>query len=259
MTNNVGKRYTGILDGDTASFVSLDAIMPDPSTGHSMDDMVVMGARVSYGQGLKDPEKDKKLIAYLMKNEHMSPFEQPQATFTMRLPKMAVIQLLRHRAFHFNSESGRYSEVKDEMYIPERWRLQSFTNKQMSGETIDDAGNDVWRVKLGDHARYSFSLYQEALNAGIAKELARLFLPGDGMYVTIMFTGDLRNLMHFMALRCDEHAQYEIRQAACAMYWLLAPHCRETLSSWLETISQSARNNIYKFYTDFIKEDNHVD
>lgn len=248
MQDNINKRYSKIL-GDEASFVELSAVLPDPLRNQgNMDTWIVNGARVSYRSKANDPEKDAKLITYLLENKHMSPFEQPQATFTFRMPKMAVIQFLRHRAFHVNSESGRYSEVKDEFYIPD-FRLQSKTNKQMSGDMMNEHSNEIVKGALTDITKEAMNWYHTLVANGTAKELARAFLPSDISYQTLVFTGDLRNIMHFMELRCDEHAQWEIRQMACAMYWLLRPHAPVTLDYFLNyQATISGTYNIHKFF-----------
>lgn len=257
MRNNIGKAYRSILGGDGASFVRLDATLPDPSSGKTLDDMIVMAARTSYSKGLKDPESDKKLVKYLLDNEHMSPFEQPQVTFTVRLPKMAIIQLLRHRSFHFNSESGRYVEVKDEFYMPREWRLQSTQNKQGSEGILDAEKASYLDGAYINHVRLSTKLYREALDWGVAKELARIFLPADAGYVTVMFTADLRNLINFLKQRLDGHAQYEIRQAACAMYWLLLPQCFNTFDIVIDKIfSDSAARNLLEFGKEYGEPEN---
>lgn len=250
-----GSILTGVME-DQYSFVELVSTLPSENTeivNGNMDQYVISGARTSYLGHSKGKEADKKLLKYLMDNHHDSPFEQPQATFRIRAPKMCLIQILRHRAFHFNMESGRYTEVQDELYMPTHWRLQSMANKQMSG---DIASRDVQAEadkRLENQYALQYDNYQWALDNNIAKELARGYLPSDFMYATLILTGDLRNLLHFFELRTESHAQWETRRIACAMYYLLEPRMPWTADLWVAKQSDDVVNNL----ADFIDEVKH--
>lgn len=181
------------------------------------DERVVEAARVSYLSPSKGPEADKKLLGYLLKNRHTSPFEQCSITYQIKMPVFVMRQFVRHRTFRLNEWSGRYSELKDEFYKPSQygWRAQSKTNKQGSDEStsIDHA---QCHLLLHNAYQAAYTCYQELLHAGVAKEQARVCLPV-GIYTLIYVNCDLHNLMHFLRLRLDSHAQAEIREFAAAM------------------------------------------
>lgn len=208
MLKNITHFQVPVLD---KGYIEIQDMMGD-------DLAIVNAARTSYLGESKGPDKDKQLLFYLMEQGHMGVFEQVEFKFRCKMPLMAVIHLLRHRTFSFNSQSGRYTEAEDEFYIPEQWRLQSTDNKQGSDGILDETTSDEFYTALKYFYGQSYQCYQQALDAGIAKELARIFLPAYGLYVTLIFKTDARNLMHFLKLRMDSHAQYEIRVYADAIY-----------------------------------------
>ena len=177
---------------------------------HRLDD------RHSYGSSaLKGIEEDTKLIRYLMSHRHTSPFEQASITFSLRMPIFVMRQFVRHRTFRLNEESARYTEMRDDFYIPTKWRLQDKDNKQGSvghHELSDEITHDVRAV-----VKHATACYIAMLRNGVAKEMARMVLPVNLM-TTIVVNIDLHNLMGFFVLRLDNHAQLEIRQLASAMY-----------------------------------------
>lgn len=128
----------------------------------------------------------------------------------------------RHRTFQYqsvNSQSGRYTEfAEDEFYVPDEWRRQSISNKQASDGAVDDVSDAALDMSLRSHYERSFKLYQAALELGVAKEQARLFLPGFGVYYTWVLSVNALNLMNFLRLRMAQDAQYEIRVYADAIY-----------------------------------------
>lgn len=125
----------------------------------------------------------------------------------------------RHRTWNFNAQSGRYSEFKEDcFYYPETWRLQSESNKQGSDGVIQEDNAETLTMLLDQHYEESYRLYQGALDMGVAKEQARIFLPGFAVYYTWICKIDAHNLMHFLKLRMDPHAQEEIRVYALAIY-----------------------------------------
>lgn len=177
------------------------------------DSAIVQSARVSYGKGTKSVTEDKGLIRYLMRHRHTSPFEMVEFKFHVKLPIFVARQWIRHRTANVNEYSGRYSEMKDEFYIPEpeQIRPQSFVNKQgrapepMPKEEAEDIIEDYRRIQ-----EILFDDYSNLLDTGLARELARINLPLS-TYTEWYWKIDLHNLFHFLRLRLDLHAQYEIR------------------------------------------------
>jgi thymidylate synthase (FAD) len=183
------------------------------------DSRIVAAARVSYGSGTKSQKEDNTLIRYLMRNMHTSPFEQVILTFHAKLPIFVARQWVRHRTARINEFSGRYSVMPDEFYLPEvkEIRKQSRNNKQ--GRSDDAVPRELQEkvldiLKRGQAAAYAS--YEELLHEDIARELARINLTL-GAYTQWYWQIDLNNLFHFLKLRMDKHAQYEIRQYAEVM------------------------------------------
>ncbi len=176
------------------------------------DGGVVDSARVSYGGKSKGEEADRKLIAYLLKHQHMTPFEQAVFKFHVSAPIFVMRQWIRHRMASYNEISARYTEVKDEFYIPSKWRAQDVRNKQgsVAAPTLDHA---ELTQKFEGQVAAALKLYREMLAAGVARELARMILPVNA-YTQFYWTVNARSLMHFIGLRADTHAQWEIQQYA---------------------------------------------
>ncbi len=195
------------------------------------DSRVVQSARVSYGAGTKTVREDRGLINYLMKNQHASPFEQVILTFHLKMPIFVARQVVRHRTARMNEISGRYSVMRDEFYVPapERMARQSRDNKQGSGEAFhpEDAQLIVDEITADQAAAYA--RYTDYVDSDVARELARINLPLS-LYTECYWQIDLRNLMHFLGLRLDAHAQYEVRvyaEAMMACARAVAPMCVE--------------------------------
>lgn len=187
---------------------------------------IVRNARVSYDAEWRtgeDEGKDAKLIAYLVKNRHTSPFEAVSFTFDVKAPIFVFRQWHRHRTWSFNEVSARYAELPEEVYVPaaEQITTQSTSNKQMRTAEQHPRAQD-WREFMATHAATTFDLYRAMLRDGVPRELARSVLPV-GTYSHMFATVDLHNLMHFLKLRLHEHAQYEIRVYAEAMLALIEP------------------------------------
>lgn len=185
---------------------------------------IVRNARVSYDAEWRtgeDEGKDAKLIAYLMKNRHTSPFEAVQFTFDVKAPIFVFRQWHRHRTWSFNEVSARYAELPEEFYVPAADQItgQSASNKQMRTAEQHPRAED-WREMIAGHNAVSFDVYRAMLRDGVPRELARSVLPV-GTYSHMFATVDLHNLMHFLKLRLHEHAQYEIRVYAEAMLQLI--------------------------------------
>lgn len=180
--------------------------------------LILEAARISYQSPSKGEEADRKLLEYLYKNRHTSPLEQLNITFNIKMPIFVMRQFVRHRTFRLNEWSGRYSEMKDEFFLPKVWRIQDKKNKQ--GSEQPDIIDATWHEGNEDIAQLAFDkafqAYEYLLDRGIAKELARIVLPL-ALYTEIYVNCDLHNLLHFFNLRTDPHAQKEIRDVAFAM------------------------------------------
>ena len=194
------------------------------------DSSIVQSARVSYGKGTKKISNDKGLIKYLMRHRHSTPFEMCEIKFHIKLPIFIARQWIRHRTANVNEYSARYSILDKEFYIPsaENLAAQSAINNQGRGDALtDDEASNVIQILKKD-AEQTYSNYETLLNessegniiderkSGIARELARMNLTLN-TYTQWYWKIDLNNLLHFLALRADEHAQYEIRVYADAM------------------------------------------
>jgi|TARA_B100001250_G_scaffold297777_1_gene259245 thymidylate synthase (FAD) len=182
------------------------------------DDAIVQAARVSYGKGTAKVSQDRGLIRYLMRHRHTTPFEMVEFKFHCKMPIFVARQWVRHRTANINEYSLRYSEARDEFYFPdpENIQFQSALNKQgRLGEVSDELKMKV-RNYFEEISDRSFEIYSELNDAGVARELARAILPVN-LYTEWYWKNDLHNLLHFIGLRSDSHAQYEIRVFSDAM------------------------------------------
>jgi len=187
---------------------------------------IVRNARVSYDAEWRagdDDGKDTKLINYLLKNKHTSPFESCVFTFDVKAPIFVFRQWHRHRTWSFNEISARYAELPEEFYVPETAQIttQSASNKQMRTDELNPHAESMKR-RIYDSSSDSFAVYKKLIEEGCPRELARSVLPV-GTYSHMFATCDLHNLFHFMKLRLHTHAQYEIRVYAEAMLELIEP------------------------------------
>lgn len=200
------------------------------------DQRIVQAARVSYGSGTKSFRQDKGLIDYLLRNEHTSPFEQVVLTFHTKMPVFVARQWVRHRTARLNEISGRYSVLKDEFYIPAEEHIapQSEDNKQgRAGEPFPEAERREIAGALESGQRDAYRAYEELLDRGLARELARINLPLS-TYTEWYWQIDLHNLFHFLRLRLDPHAQYEIRAYAEVMLDITRAVCPLAVESFEE-------------------------
>lgn len=207
------------------------------------DKRIVQAARVSYGEGTKSYRQDKGLINYLLRNEHTSPFEQVVFTFHAKMPIFVARQWVRHRTARLNEISGRYSVMKEEFYLPEGAAIspQSEDNKQgRSGERFDEETEARVLSNLLKGQKDAYRGYQGLLDEGLARELARINLPLS-TYTEWYWQIDLHNLFHFLRLRLDPHAQYEIRVYAEAMYEIAAKVCPIALEAFEEHLRRGVR------------------
>src|SRR5215475_7948464 len=211
------------------------------------DAAVVQAARVSYGRGTKKVSEDKGLIHYLMRHRHSTPFEMCEIKFHVKLPIFVARQWIRHRTANVNEYSARYSILDNEFYLPapEQLASQSAANRQGRGAVL--SGDEAARVLdlLRDDAGRAYAHYLEMLNErpeggvadpardGLARELARMNLSLN-FYTQWYWKIDLHNLLHFLMLRADAHAQYEIRAYAEAML--------QTVEAWVPVACKAFRD-----------------
>ncbi len=202
------------------------------------DAAIVQAARVSYGKGTRQLRGDTGLINYLLRHRHTTPFEMCEIKYHVKLPIFVARQWIRHRTANINEYSARYSILEKEFYIPapEHLATQSADNRQGRGETLEGAAAERVLELLESDAAQTYGHYEEMLNersdgtvsdqdrAGLARELARMNLPLN-IYTQWYWKSDLHNLLHFLSLRADPHAQYEIRAYAEALL--------ETLRRWV--------------------------
>lgn len=183
------------------------------------DQRIVQSARVSYGEGTKSVSQDGALIDYLLRHQHTSPFEQVVMTFHVKMPIFVARQWVRHRTGRMNEVSGRYSIMKEEFYVPEADKVspQSKDNKQgRASEAFDSETANKIINQLAEGQKSAYENYSELLDSGLAREVARINLPLS-LYTEFYWEMDLHNLFHFLKLRLDSHAQYEIRVYAEVM------------------------------------------
>ena len=202
------------------------------------DAAIVQAARVSYGKGTKQVRGDTGLINYLLRHRHTTPFEMCEIKYHVKLPIFVARQWIRHRTANVNEYSARYSILEKEFYIPapEHLAAQSADNRQGRGEALEGAAAERVLELLKCDADQTYAHYEEMLNerpdgtvidegrTGLARELARMDLPLN-IYTQWYWKIDLHNLLHFLSLRADPHAQYEIRAYAEVML--------ETVRRWV--------------------------
>lgn len=198
---------------------------------------IVRSARVSYDAVWRtgeDAGKDAKLIQYLIKNRHTTPFESVTFTFDIKAPIFVFRQWHRHRTWAYNEVSARYTELPEEFYIPEPAQIttQSTSNKQMRTDDVHPEGEQLRMIMVNQNTA-AFIAYRELLAKGCPRELARSVLPVS-TYSQMFGTVNLHNLFHFLGLRTHSHAQYEIRVYALAMLELIRPICPIAVTAWEE-------------------------
>ena len=204
------------------------------------DTSIVQSARVSYGKGTKKVSTDSGLIKYLMRHRHSTPFEMCEIKYHIKLPIFIARQWIRHRTANVNEYSARYSIMDKEFYVPSKENLaaQSTNNRQGRGNLINGTQADNILKILKDDAERNYQHYEEMLNEkydgsiiddkkqGLARELARMNLTLNS-YTQWYWKTDLLNLLNFLALRADSHAQFEIREYADVML--------NTVKKWVPT------------------------
>lgn len=245
MQNNLVDKYFKVLDD---GFIALKGFM-----GSDLD--IERAARVSYGKGTRAVSDTRNLLRYLMRHRHTTPFEMGEMCFHIRAPIYVFRQWHRHRTWSYNEYSGRYSEMIDSTEVASNWRIQSTTNKQGSGSEalqwpenfeipsdylseVDDATVSytpqsflsLEEKRLNDESR---RIYEQRLSFGVAKEQARKDLPVSN-YTEMYAKTDLKNLLGFMSLRCDSHAQLEIRLYANIIAGIVKELFPITFEAWYD-------------------------
>lgn len=216
MTTNETNPYRYVLDHGLVRLVD-----------HMGSDLsIVRSARVSYDAEWRtgtDAGADEKLINYLMKNKHTSPFESVSFTFEIKAPIFIFRQWHRHRTWKYNEVSARYSELPEVYYVPHTTQIttQSSSNKQMRTEEQNQNAAIIQRA-IALQCAEAFSIYRHLISLGTPRELARTVLPV-ATYSHMFASVDLHNLFHFLKLRLHSHAQYEIRVYAEAILELIEP------------------------------------
>jgi thymidylate synthase (FAD) len=222
-------------------FVRLVDCMPRLSSEDgSIEYAIVQCARISYGMGLKDTQSDRNLLRYMYKNKHTSPFESVKFKFHIKCPKFVSMQILRHRTANVNEFSQRYAELpKNEnnqydYYHPTNKtqnvpggtiRMPSSVNKQSSISIEDEKKKELIEKELQrteEMMDQVLTQYKKLIDLGLAKEIARYCLP-EAIYTELYWTMDLHNLLHFLQLRMDHHAQAETYVFAKAIFDLIRP------------------------------------
>jgi thymidylate synthase (FAD) len=210
------------------------------------DARIVQAARVSYGKGTKSLRDDEKLIHYLLKHGHTSPFEQVMLTFHCKMPLFVARQWMRHRTARVNEVSGRYSLMPEEFYLPDSTDIakQSSNNKQGRGDTLEASAAAAVQQLFAHEQSLAYQAYQDKVETHqLARELARINLPLS-LYTEIYWQIDLHNLFHFLQLRLHPHAQKEIRDYAEVMMHIVqqvAPiACAAFREYQLESLTLSA-------------------
>lgn len=227
-------------------FVALIDAMPRlVAEGQTADSAIVQAARVSYGQGTKQVNEDRGLIRYLLRHRHTTPFEMVEFKFHIAMPIFIARQWIRHRTANVNEYSARYSILPDRFYTPslDAVRKQSKGNRQGGEETFvvghagtADAPHDELRtaqefLDFLDVSQQQYEKYLKLTEKGVSRELARMGLPVN-VYTEWYWKCDLHNILRFLSLRMDAHAQLEIREFATAMHDLIAPIVPITMEAW---------------------------
>ncbi len=227
-------------------FVALIDAMPRlVAEGQTADSAIVQAARVSYGQGTKQVNEDRGLIRYLLRHRHTTPFEMVEFKFHIAMPIFIARQWIRHRTANVNEYSARYSILPDRFYTPslDAVRKQSKGNRQ-GGEEVFSVAHSSTEPSAADELRTAqefldfldasqqqYEKYLRLTEKGVSRELARMGLPVS-VYTEWYWKCDLHNILRFLSLRMDAHAQLEIREFAQAMHDLLQPIVPITMEAW---------------------------
>ncbi len=237
--------------GFIALLDSMPRLVPQ---GQTADAAIVQAARVSYGQGTKKVSEDRGLIRYLLRHRHTTPFEMLEFKFHIAMPIFVARQWIRHRTANVNEYSGRYSIMPDQFYKPtlENIRKQSKSNRQGGSEKFvttpegpstsapDEQATAEAFLAFLDRTEGEYDEYLRLTEKGVSREMARIGLP-QSIYTQWYWKCDLHNILRFLSLRMDAHAQEEIRVYADAMYALLEPIVPITMEAWRDYELEAVR------------------
>lgn len=210
------------------------------------DSSIATSARISYGSG-GDPSADARLIRYLMRHRHTSPFEMPSITLRIKMPIFVMRQLVRHRTASLNEVSARYTELPEEFFAlkQDEWRTQDDVNKQGSSGSLSlETGRGLSNEQLS-HQESAYEVYRDRLKAGVAREIARVDLPLS-TYTEVIWKMDLHNLFHFLGLRSDPHAQKEIREFAAVIATIVEYWCPVAFRAWVDYQFKAIRLSVFE-------------
>tara|TARA_B110000971_G_C20028604_1_gene510202 strand:+ start:579 stop:1313 length:735 start_codon:yes stop_codon:yes gene_type:complete len=218
-----------------AGFVKLVDVMPRviPEGCKSLmcDHAIVQAARVSLNEGIKTTQKDIKLIDFLIRHKHTSPFEMVKFKFHVKAPIFVQRQWIRHRMANVNEISGRYSVINPEFYYPSAIHDQGKMNKQMSGDKINcKITNELFQNYMNNSAK-QYNIYKLLVDKGVSREIARIGLP-QNMYTEFYWSIDLHNLLNFIRLRSAYNAQSEIKEYSDSMKELVTDLVPNTIKSY---------------------------
>lgn len=204
----IGKRFKVLNKG----FIMLVDYMGDDSS-------IVQAARTSYGKGTEKLRSEEGLIRYLLRHQHTTPFEMVELKFFAKMPLFVARQWIRHRTASINEYSGRYSEMLSDYYIPTLKDIHTQSKSNRQGRENTGLSNNIkseFKRDVIETSERSYALYKKYIDAGVAKELARIVLPVN-FYTQWYWKANLHNILHFLNLRMDPHAQLETRKYADAM------------------------------------------
>lgn len=229
---NLNNKFKNIGNSGFVKLVDcMPRVIPKDCEPLNCDYAIVQAARVSFNQGTKTPEEDSKLIDFLIKHKHTSPFEMVKFKFHVKCPIFIQRQWIRHRTANVNEISGRYSILKEEFYIPDKIYNQGKFNKQMSGEEIKSIEVNKLFNKYISNSYRQYNTYKALLDMGVSKEMARICLPLN-MYTEFYWSIDLHNLLNFIKLRSANNAQNEIKEYSDSMKSLIEDLCPNTIKSF---------------------------
>lgn len=202
---------------------------------------IVETARTCYNSPSKGPDQDRKLLRYLFTHRHTSPFELCSVTFNIKLPIFVMRQFVRHRTFRLNEMSARYTKLPQDFYIPTLWRSQDTKNKQGS-QYNSELPHQELTESVTNFCDSAYQLYESLIHTGVAREQARMVLPVN-IYTEIYVDCDIHNLLHFLYLRSDNHAQLEMQELAHILLDIVEHLFPWTIEIWRELVPKMVQRD----------------
>lgn len=217
-----------VLDHGFVKLLNISSAIADKEL---LEQSPAISARISFNNfdEVRTKEQDMNLVEYLIKHHHNTPIEMTEIWLEMKLPIFVARQFVRHRTATINEVSGRYVTLPEEWYIPEVVGGKAVSNKQGQEDNLSPEVQKNFKQHLNALCKESYDYYKEFVAEGVAPEHARLLLHVNH-YTHWVWKQDLSNLMHFLALRMDKHAQIEARMYATAIYALLCLHLPQTMA-----------------------------